>query len=460
MNLNIIDKIWANHVVEQKENFPNILYIDKILLHEVTSSQAFDELEARGIPIRNPQSIIATIDHSIPTDSNRENIKDPIAKIQVDTLRVNAKKFNIKLYDINSSHQGIVHVIGPELGFTTPGATIICGDSHTATHGAFGALAFGVGTSEIGHALASSCILEYKPKTFKVEFIGTPKANFTSKDAILKLIATIGIGGAQGYIIEYTGSYIQSLSMEQRMTICNMSIECGARSGLIAPDETTFNYLNGKEYVAKGDKFAQDVERWKRLVSDNNAKYDKQITIDITDSAPYITWGINPEHAISLDSKTPSLTDARYDQETLKKAYSYTQLEPNSSLLGVKIDYAFIGSCTNGRIEDLRVVANVLKGSKIAKHVTMIIVPGSEQVLLQAQKEGLDTIFKNAGADFRLPGCSMCLAMNPDHVPPGKRCISSTNRNFIGRQGANSITHLASPYTVAISAINGCIAIK
>lgn len=455
MRQNIIDKIWYKHIVRQQQGFPDVLYIDRILLHEVTSAQAFSEITKRGLTIRNPQNIIATIDHSIPTDDSRNNIADEVARKQIDTLRDNCKNFAISLYDIGSQYQGIVHVIGPELGFTLPGTTLICGDSHTATHGAFGSLAFGVGTSEILHAMVSSSILQEKPKTFKVEFVGTPSKYFSAKDAILKLIATIGIGGGQGCVIEYVGDYIKSLSMEARMTICNMSIECGARAGLIAPDEKTFEYLRSRKYAPTD--FDNAIKEWNSLVSDKDAIYDKSIVIDLNNASPMITWGINPEHAISIDELTPSIQDTP-NKETLQKAYSYTQLKPQQSIQGLPIDFAFVGSCTNGRIEDLRNVAKILNGRKIAPNVTMYIVPGSEAVLNQAKKEGLDQIFVAAGAELRMPGCSMCLAMNPDKVPPGKRCISTTNRNFIGRQGANSITHLASPQTVAASAVCGYIA--
>lgn len=453
---NIIDKIWKNHIVQKKINFPYVLYIDRILLHEVTSAQAIEEIEQRGLTIRNKKNIIATVDHSIPTDSNRRFIADEIARTQVECLRQNCKKHGLTLFDIDSQHQGIVHVIGPELGFTLPGTTIICGDSHTATHGAFGALAFGVGTTEILYAMSTSCILQEKPKTFRVEFIGHPDKYFTAKDAILKLIAKIGIGGAGGYVIEYVGDYIKNLSMEARMTICNMSIECGARAGLIAPDETTFNYLRGREYAPRDDNWNKMMEIWQQLPSDKDAYYDKNIIINLTGAKPMVTWGINPEHAIALNEITPVLENT-HDRATLEKAYAYTNLHPGQSLEGVTVDFAFVGSCTNGRIEDLRDVAKVLDGHKIAANVTMYIVPGSEQVLNQAKAEGLDKIFAASGAELRMPGCSMCLAMNPDKVPPGKRCISTTNRNFIGRQGPNSITHLASPQTVAASAIMGYI---
>lgn len=456
MKQNIINKIWDKHIVQHKDNFPDVLYIDRVLLHEVTSAQAFAEIEERGLTIRNKQNILATVDHSIPTDVNRVNIADPVGRKQVNTLRENCKNHGITLYDIDSNHQGIVHVIGPELGFTLPGTTIICGDSHTSTHGAFGALAFGVGTSEILHAMASSCILQEKPRTLKVEFVGKPGKYFTAKDAVLKLIAKIGIGGGKGCVIEYVGEYIKSLSMEARMTVCNMSIECGARAGLIAPDETTLDYLKGRHYTPTGEEFEKLKQNCLTIASDKDASYDEEVLIDITDATPMITWGINPEHAISLNDLTPDLEGAN-DRLTLEKAYAYTKLKPHQSLKGVPIDFAFIGSCTNGRIEDMRAVASILKNRHISKSVTMFIVPGSEQVLKQVKEEGIDQILKDAGADLRMPGCSMCLAMNPDKVPPGKRCISSTNRNFIGRQGPNSITHLASPETVAASAVFGYI---
>lgn len=457
MKKNIIDKIWDSHVVISQPDFPDTLYIDRVLLHEVTSAQAFAELKKRNIKIRNINSFLATIDHSIPTDKNRAVIADAVAKNQVDTLRNNCKETGVVLYDIESSHQGIVHVVGPELGFTLPGKTIICGDSHTSTHGAFGALAFGVGTSEITHAMATNCILQSRPKTFKVEFKGTPSKYFTAKDAVLKLISIIGIGGGQGCVIEYVGDYIRSLSMEARMTICNMSIECGARAGLVAPDETTFAYLNGRQYAPKGTDFETAKVEWLKLVSDDEATYDQSIVINIENALPMLTWGINPEHAIAINELVPAL-DSGSDVPTLEKAYAYTKLQPSQKIAGVSIDFAFIGSCTNGRIEDLRAAASILKDRKVASHVTMYIVPGSEQVLAQAKSEGLDKIFVDAGADFRMPGCSMCLAMNPDKVPEGKRCVSTSNRNFIGRQGPNSITHLASPQTTAASAVLGYIA--
>ena len=419
MPKNIIQKLWDSHVVKSQAGYPDVLYIDRIILHEVTSAQAFTELKQRNIPVKNKHNMIATIDHSIPTDKNRHIIADAIAKNQVDTLRKNCQENGITIFDIDSGFQGIVHVVGPELAFTLPGTTFICGDSHTSTHGAFGSLAFGVGTSEIAHAMATACILQEKPQTFKVEFIGTPSKYFTAKDAVLKLIATIGIGGGQGCVIEYVGDYITSLSMEERMTICNMSIECGARAGLVAPDATTLTYLEGRKFAPTGNAWDQACINWLALASDKDASYDKEIIINLENAQPMITWGINPEHAIAINELTPAIKVGD-DVATLEKAYAYTQLKPQQSLIGTSIDFAFVGSCTNGRIEDLRAVAKILDGRTVAKNVTMYIVPGSEQVMAQAHAEGLDQIFAQAGADFRMPGCSMCLGMNGDLVDAGK----------------------------------------
>ncbi|MEK6731207.1 MAG: 3-isopropylmalate dehydratase large subunit [Pseudomonadota bacterium] len=450
MPKNIIEKIWHHHVIMQKKNHPAVLAIDKMLIHEVTSAQAFDELRRRALSVRYPTRVIATLDHSISTTKNRTVMTDEQAKIQIETLRKNTQAFGIKLYDFDSKHQGIVHVIGPELGFTQPGETIVCGDSHTSTHGAFGALAFGIGTSEIAHVLATGAILQYEPKTMKVIFKGAPAKNITSKDIVMKLIATIGVGGAKGYAIEYTGDIISSMSMEARMTICNMSIECGARAGLIAPDNTTFDYLKERFYAPKNADWERMILSWKQMISDPGCHYDKTVEIDINNLKSMVTWGINPEQAISIDELIPAFENA-------KEAYSYTRLNAGQPIRNIPIDWAFIGSCTNGRIEDLRLAAAILKGKKIASHVQMYVVPGSEQVMYQAMQEGLDKVFESAGAEFRMPGCSMCLAMNDDKVPPGARCISTSNRNFIGRQGPGSITHLASPATVAASAIKGKI---
>jgi len=450
---NIIEKIWYSHIVHQEENHPTIFSIDFTLLHEVTSAQAFQTLKERNLNVFEPKKCLATLDHSIPTRQNRHEIYDSAAKKQVNLLRENAKQYQISMYDFDSGHQGIVHVIGPELGVTQPGMTIICGDSHTSTHGAFGALAFGVGTTELTNVLATGCLLMTKPKTMRVYFKGQFKPGVFAKDAIMKFIATIGIGGATGYVIEYTGDIISNMSMEERMTICNMSIECGARAGLISPDETTFTYLKNREHVPKGTEWESAISRWKSFVSDDNCHYDKEITIDIDSLQPMVTWGTNPSQAIGIHEKIPQLLNDKGAHDAL----SYVKLNAGDDILNTKVEWAFIGSCTNGRIEDLRIAAKILQGHKINPTVTMYIVPGSEAVMKQAKLEGLDTIFKEAGADFRMPGCSMCLGMNDDKVPPGERCISSTNRNFVGRQGVGSFTHLASPATVAASAITGKI---
>ena len=451
MKQNIIDKVWQNHIVKQNPGHPAILAIDFCLVHEVTSAQAFDTLRERNLPVFDTKSLLATVDHSIPTRKNRHEIFDEMAKAQVQKLRDNTKEFNVPFYDMDSQHQGIVHVVGPELGITQPGMTIVCGDSHTATHGAFGAIAFGIGTSTVGHVFASGCLLMNKPKTMKVEFNGQFRAGLSAKDAVMKLIATIGIGGANGHIIEYTGSAIDSMSMEARMTLCNMSIECGAVAGLIAPDETTYAYLKGKKY-APTDKWNDALNYWNSLRSDEGCDYDKLIAIDVNKLNPMVSWGTNPQQAIEINQNIPNNND---DMTT--KALDYVKLSLNQPIKDTKLDWAFVGSCTNGRIEDMRVTAAILKGRKIAKHMTFYVVPGSEQVMAQAQKEGLIDIINASGAEFRMPGCSMCLGMNDDKVPPGSRCISSTNRNFVGRQGTGSMTHLASPATVAASAIAGKI---
>ncbi len=427
-------------------------------MHEVTSAQAFQTLKQRGIKVNKPKQCIATIDHSIPTRKNRHEIHDPDAKNQVELLRQNARETDIAFYDFESQFQGIVHVVGPELGATQPGMTIVCGDSHTATHGAFGALAFGIGTSELTHVLATGCLLLNKPKVMRVEFRGSFQKGVFAKDAIMKLIAEIGIGGATGHVIEYSGEAIRTMTMEERMTVCNMSIECGARAGLIAPDGTTFAYLQNRTFAPKGKDWDQAVKYWQSLVSDPGCTYDREIIIDVSQLQPMVTWGTNPSQAIQINEAIPKLTILTpAQQEMTKKSLDYVKLSAGQSIANVNIDWAFIGSCTNGRIEDLRIAAKILKDRKVHPNVTMYIVPGSEKVLAQAQAEGLDKIFKAAGADFRMPGCSMCLGMNDDKVPAGKRCISSTNRNFVGRQGSGSYTHLASPATVAASAIEGKI---
>jgi len=452
MKKNIIDKVWDAHIVEQNQGHPAILAIDFCLVHEVTSAQAFDTLRERKLPVFDTKSLLATVDHSIPTRKNRHEIFDEMAKAQVQKLRDNTKEFDVPFYDMGSNHQGIVHVVGPELGITQPGMTIVCGDSHTATHGAFGAIAFGIGTSTVGHVFASGCLLMNKPKTMKVEFSGTFQAGVSAKDAVMKLIANIGIGGANGHIIEYTGSAIESMSMEARMTLCNMSIECGAVAGLIAPDETTYEYLKDKKHTPKAENWDDAIAYWQSLKSDNDCNYDKTITIDVSGLNPMISWGTNPQQAIEINQTIPNNKD-----RMTSNALDYVKLSINQPIKNTKLDWAFVGSCTNGRIEDMRITATILKGKKIAKHITFYVVPGSEQVMAQADKEGLIDIINASGAEFRMPGCSMCLGMNDDKVPAGSRCISSTNRNFVGRQGTGSITHLASPATVAASAIAGKI---
>ncbi|MFA6991978.1 MAG: 3-isopropylmalate dehydratase large subunit [Candidatus Gracilibacteria bacterium] len=448
MPKNIIEKIWERHVVKSKPGYPDILAIDFQLIHEVTSPQAFDFLREKKLKFFDTKSALATMDHSIPTRNDRQVITDPRAREQINALEKNCAEFGIKLFDMDSGKQGIVHVIGPEMGITQPGMTIVCGDSHTSTHGAFGALAFGIGTTEIGHVMATGCLLRYKSKTMRVNFKGMPKIGITAKDIILKLIKKIGVAGGAGHMIEYTGEVIFKLSMEERMTICNMSIECGARAGLIAPDEITFEYLKGRPCAPHNQKWDEAVKYWSSLKSDADAKFDKEVEIDISRMAPMVTWGTNPAEAVEITKEIP---------DTSKKSLEYTHLKPGQTMEGLKIDYVFIGSCTNGRISDLRAAAEIFKGTKIAKGVKTYIVPGSEQVYAQAISEGLDKIFEKAGAMFRKPGCSMCLGMNDDIVPPGKRCASTSNRNFIGRQGKDSITHLMSPIMAASAAVTGRI---
>ncbi len=458
MAKNIVDKIWNEHVVAQKKGHPAIFAIDLMMVHEVTSAQAFDVIRARGIDVYNRGKLLATVDHSIPTSQTRLQIVDDACRNQVETLRKNVEQFDVPFYDFGSGNQGIVHVIGPELGATQPGLTIVCGDSHTSTHGAFGALAFGVGTSEVGHVMASGCLLQRKPKTMKVEFKGQFQPGVFSKDAILKLISEIGVGGATGHVVEYCGEAVRAMSMEERMTVCNMSIECGARAGLISPDQTTFDYIKGKRFAPKSEDWQRAVDYWSSLASDSGAKYDQEIVIDVDQLKPMVTWGINPGQGVEIDQSLPVAGDFANGQvQGFERALDYTGLKAGAAIAGTPIEWAFVGSCTNGRIEDLRLVAEVLRGQKISEGVTMYIVPGSEEVREIAVKEGLDKVFKEAGADFRMPGCSMCLGMNDDKVPAGARCISSSNRNFMGRQGPGSITHLASPATVAASAIAGKI---
>lgn len=461
MARSIIEKIWDSHAVsaDVEGAAPEILTIDLMLMHEVTSAQAFQLLKDRGISLFDKTRLVATLDHSIPTHRKRFEILDDAARAQVETLRRFCKEFDVALFDFDSGYQGIVHVIGPELGVTQPGMTIVCGDSHTSTHGAFGALAFGIGTSEVGHVLATGSILQRKPKTMRVRFEGSFKSGVFAKDAILRLIAEIGISGANGHVIEYTGSAVRSMTMEERMTICNMSIECGARAGLVSPDEVTFAYIEGRPYAPKDSDWERAEAYWRSLASDEGASYDRDIVIDVTDLAPMVTWGTNPEQAVSIRERVPTISSLPATHRAVaEQALTYTKLKEGQPMRGVPIDWAFVGSCTNGRIEDLRVAAAVMKGRAVHPGVTMYVVPGSESVAAQAEREGVREIFESAGAHFRMPGCSMCLGMNDDKVPAGQRCVSTSNRNFIGRQGEGSITHLASPATVAASAVAGCIA--
>jgi 3-isopropylmalate/(R)-2-methylmalate dehydratase large subunit len=455
----IIDKIWENHIVVDEPGSPAVLYIDLHLVHEVTSPQAFTGLRERGLTVRRPGQTLATMDHSIPTTPLNIPISDMIAAKQIATLEKNCSDFGIKLFGMHSENRGIVHVIGPEHGFTQPGMTIVCGDSHTATHGAFGALAFGIGTSEVEHVLATQCLLQTKPKTYAVNVEGELKPGVSAKDIILALIAKIGVGGGTGHVFEFRGSAIRALEMEQRMTICNMSIEGGARAGLVAPDEKTFAYLKGREQVPHGQAWDDAVAYWKTLTSDEGAVYDKEVTIDANALEPMITYGTNPGLGIYITDPIPdpmSIPDIS-ERQTVEKALAYMGLQPGSSLIGQPLDVVFIGSCTNSRISDLRLAAEVMKGKKVNDSTRVMVVPGSQQVKKQAEAEGLDVIFKEAGAEWREAGCSMCIAMNGDQLQPGQYAVSTSNRNFEGRQGKGGRTFLASPLTAAASAVTGVV---
>ncbi|HUG67379.1 MAG TPA: 3-isopropylmalate dehydratase large subunit [Pirellulaceae bacterium] len=451
----MFEKIWVDHLVHAEPGKQAILYIDLQLVHEVTSAQAFEGLRLASRKVRRPERTIATPDHNIPTTDRSLPIADPISKKQVDTLRNNCREFGIKLYDLNDAKQGIVHVIGPELGYTQPGMTVVCGDSHTATHGAFGALAFGIGTSEVEHVLATQTLLQNTPKTLELRVDGKLPLGVTAKDIILYLIGQITTDGGTGYVIEYTGNAIQALSMEERMTVCNMSIEAGARAGMIAPDQKTFDYLRGREFAPKD--FDAAVARWKQLPSDPGATYDKSLTFSAADIAPQITWGTNPGQVIAVNDSIPdpSTLGDETDQKTAARALEYMDLKAGTPFTDVQLDRVFIGSCTNARIEDLRAAASVARGHHVSSHVNAMVVPGSGQVKVQAEAEGLDKIFKEAGFDWREAGCSMCLAMNPDKLSPGERCASTSNRNFEGRQGKGGRTHLVSPAMAAAAAIAG-----
>jgi 3-isopropylmalate/(R)-2-methylmalate dehydratase large subunit len=456
----IIEKIWNEHVVDQQEGAPAILAIDLHLVHEVTSPQAFTGLRARGLKVRRPDRTVATADHSIPTTPRNLPIADEMAAAQVKQLEANCAEFGVPLHGWESPNQGIVHVIGPELGLTQPGATIVCGDSHTATHGAFGALAFGIGTSEVEMVLATQCLLQRKPKTYLVRVDGTLRPGVSAKDIILALIARIGVGGGTGHVFEYAGSAIRALSMEERMTICNMSIEGGARAGLVAPDETTFAYLKGRPHAPQGADWDAAVERWRTLTSDEGATYDKEIVIDANTLEPMVTYGTNPGMGLPISGTIPNPADESDPAaaRALVRALEYMDLRAGDSIIGRPVNTVFIGSCTNGRISDLRLAANVLKGQTVAKGVRVMVVPGSADVKRQAEREGLDKIFRDAGADWREAGCSMCIAMNGDQLAPGEYAISTSNRNFEGRQGKGGRTFLASPLTAAATALTGVIA--
>ena len=451
----LFQKIWDHHVVHQEPGRQTILYIDLQLVHEVTSAQAFDGLRMTGRKVRRPERTIATADHNVPTTDRSLPILDPISKKQIDTLRNNCQEFGIRHYDLNDPHQGIVHVIGPELGYTQPGMTIVCGDSHTSTHGAFGALAFGIGTSEVEHVLATQTLLQDKPKTLELRVDGKLPNGVTAKDLILYLIGQITTHGGTGYCIEYTGEAIRSLTMENRMTVCNMSIEAGARAGMIAPDDTTYEYLRGREFAPKD--FDAAVAKWRTLPTDPGATYDKSLVFQAADIAPQVTWGTNPGLVVPVNSRVPVPTDFSdpTEQKTAANALEYMGLKGGEAITDLKLDRVFIGSCTNARIEDLRAAAVVAKGRKVSAHVNAMVVPGSGQVKIQAEQEGLDKVFKEAGFDWREAGCSMCLAMNPDKLAPGERCASTSNRNFEGRQGKGGRTHLVSPAMAAAAAIAG-----
>ena len=453
----LFDKIWERHVVYQEADKPAIIYIDLHLVHEVTSPQAFEGLRLSNRTVRRPANTVLTADHNIPTWSRALPITDPISKLQIETLEQNAADFGLQIYSLNSPQQGIVHVIGPELGYTQPGMTIVCGDSHTSTHGAFGALAFGIGTSEVEHVLATQCLQQSKAKSFRITVDGKLPLGVTAKDIILFIIRTIGTDGATGYVIEYAGETIRNLSVEERMTVCNMSIEAGARAGLIAPDEKTFAYLEGREFAPKGEAWEKAVADWRTLPTEDGAVFDRELHIDATQLVPQVSWGTSPGMVADITGQVPD-PEAMPDENSKKaarRALEYMGLRAGTPLEEVAIDRVFIGSCTNSRIEDLRAAAVIAKGRKVAANVSAMVVPGSQPIKLQAEAEGLDKIFTEAGFDWRESGCSMCLAMNPDMLSPGERCASTSNRNFEGRQGAGGRTHLVSPAMAAAAAIAG-----
>ncbi len=457
MGRTLSEKVWDNHVVYSKDGEPDLLYIDLHLLHEVTSPQAFDGLRMAGRKVRRPDLSLATADHNVPTADIDQPIKDPISKKQLESLSNNCSEFGIPLFAMGDKNQGIVHVIGPEQGFTQPGMTIVCGDSHTATHGAFGALAFGIGTSEVEHVLATQTLPQIRPKKMAITVDGMLPKGVTAKDLILAIIGEIGTGGGIGYVVEYRGEAIRALSMEARMTVCNMSIEAGARAGLIAPDQVTFDYLRGLDHAPKGGEFEKAIEFWKTLQTDPDAEFDKEVHIDATKLSPYISWGTNPSQVAPLSSRVPDpsqITDPAA-REAAARALIYMGLEANTPLREIEVDTVFIGSCTNSRIEDLRAAATIVQGKRVKEGIRAMVVPGSHRVKKQAEAEGLDKIFVASGFDWREPGCSMCLGMNPDQLSPGERSASTSNRNFEGRQGRGGRTHLVSPQVAAATAILG-----
>ena len=452
MGKTLFDKVWDSHVVDQLEDGPDILYIDKHLIHEVTSPQAFSMLKDKNIPVFRPKQIVATADHNVPTLNQHLPIKDELSRNQVDQLRKNCDKYNIELYGLGHPYQGIVHVIGPELGITQPGMTMVCGDSHTSTHGAFGSIAFGIGTSQVAQVFASQCLLVSKPKSMRIKVNGNLKKGVHPKDVILYIIAQLGTDSGTGYFVEYSGEVFENMSMEGRMTVCNMSIEMGARGGMIAPDKTTFDYIKGREFAPSEKEFEDKIKQWQSLPSDNDAVFCKEYSFDADDISPMITYGTNPGMGIGVQEKIPSSQN-----ESFQKSLAYMGFDQGDTLKNLPINYVFIGSCTNSRIEDFRVASDYIKGKKKAKNVNALIVPGSQQVAKQIQDEGLGIIFEEAGFVIRQPGCSACLAMNDDKIPAGEYCVSTSNRNFEGRQGPGARTILASPLTAVAAAIEGKI---
>ena len=460
MGKTLAEKVWDAHVVRAVDGEPDLLYIDLHLVHEVTSPRAFEGLRMNGRRVRRPDLTLATEDHNTPTLNILAPIADPVSRTQVETLRRNAAEFGIRIHSLGDRDQGVVHIIGPQLGVTQPGMTIVCGDSHTSTHGAFGALAFGIGTSEVEHVLATQTLPQKKPRMMAVNINGDLPPGVTAKDVVLALIAKVGTGGGQGYIVEYRGSTIEQLSMEGRMTICNMSIEWGAKAGMIAPDETTLAYLKGRPHAPEGGDWEAAVEYWRTLRSDDDAHFDAQVDIDATRLTPFVTWGTNPGHGVPLGGVVPAPEDfdSEVERATARRALEYMDLAPGTPMREIAVDTVFLGSCTNGRIEDLRLAASVLRGRRIAEGVRMLVVPGSARVRLQAELEGLDKIFLASGAEWRAAGCSMCLGMNPDQLSPGERSASTSNRNFEGRQGKGGRTHLVSPAVAAATAVTGHLA--